>query len=406
MSYLYEPARISGTSLPLVFRNSRTTTAEAEYLICDVYTGGTKRATFRKPWFSSGADFLFDIDVQSVVARNLAPYTYQKTTIFGNLGVKELYYSSDVFTEYNLVTTLEVRGTDGYLQTVSASDETSSTLYALPAVRGLDPINMNAYYAPSAGGDFKFLTTGPATQQVGTAESFFISWLGRATNAAQLLYYNSGGTQVGSTVIATGDSVNDERVNSLSIGPANLTGTGTVVVLNGALPTSFANIAYYTYSAGTWSGGSYTRQSELRRLDVVPRCGWAQRVYWMGTLGGCEQYTFQGQITRKQNDGGTVGELAPLWNVALSPAAPAHARGMVKTENEGELQIEIRESIPTEHGDWLRTLRKSPEVYLDVNGKYKAVVTLPGNTTYEQSREALTEFEVTLIADRERSQEL
>ena len=406
MSYLYQPARISSAALPLVFRNSRTTTAEAEYLICDIYLGGSKKATFRKPWFSSGADFLFDVDAQSVVVRNMAPYTYQKSTIFGNLGVKELYYSSDVFTEYNIVTTLEVRGNDGYLQTVSGSAETSSTLYALPAVRGIADMSMNAYYSPSAGGDFKFLTTGPATQQVGIAESYFISWLGRATDAAQLLYYNAAGTQVGSTVIATGNDVADERVNSLSIGPANLTGTGTVVVLNGALPTTFANIAYYTFSAGVWSGGSYTRKSELRRLDIVPRCGWAQRVYWMGTLGGCEQYTFQGQITKKQVDSGNIGEVAPLWNVALSPPAPAHSRGLVKTENEGELQYEIRESIPTEYGDWLRTLRKSPEAYLDVNGKYRAIVTAPGTATYEQSREALTEFEVTLIVDREASQEL
>lgn len=406
MSYLYEPARISAASIPLIFRNSRTTSAQAEYLICDIYIGGNKKATFRKPWFSSGADFLFDVDAQSVVARNVAPYTYQKTTVFGNLGVKELYYSSDVFTEYNVVTTLEVRGTDGYLQTVGGSAETSSTLYALPAIRGLDELNMNKYYAPSAGGDFKFLTTGPTTQQVGTAESFFISWLGRATNAVQLLYYNAAGAQTGSTVVATGDSVNDERVNSLSLGPANLTGSGTLTILNGSLPSDFSNIAYYTFSAGTWAGGNFTRQSELRRLDVVPRCGWAQRVYWMGSLGGCEQYTFQGQITRKQIDAGAVGEIAPTWNVALSPPSPAHSRGMVKTESEGELQLEIRESVPTDYGDWLRTLRKSPEVYLDVNGKYKAVVTLPGTATYEQSREALTEFEVTIIADRERTQEL
>jgi len=406
MSYLYEPARISAASLPLIFRNSRTTTAEAEYLICDIYVSQGKRATFRKPWFSSGADFLFDIDAQSVVARNIAPYTYEKSTIFGLLGVKELYSSTDVLAEYYIVTTLEVRGSDGYLQSVSGSGETSSTLYALPAVRGIDSISMNAYYSPSAGGDFKFLTTAPATQQVGTQESFYVSWLSRGTNAAQLLFYNAGGTQVGSTVIATADSVDDERLNSLSIGPANLTGTGSLVVLHGSLPTSFSNIAYYTYSAGTWAGSAYTRKSDLRRLDIVPRCGWAQRVYWMGTLGGCEQYTFQGQIVKKQQDTGAVGEVAPRWSVSLTPPTPTHARGLVKTENEGELRMEIRESIPTEYGDWLRTLRKSPEVYLDDAGKYRAVVTVPGATNYEEGRKALTEFEVTLITGRETSQEL
>ena len=390
----------------MVFRNSRTTTAEAEYLVCDVYLYGVKRATFRKPWFSSGANFLFDIDVQSVIARHIGPYTYQKSTVFGVLGTKEMTQSTDMFTEYYLETILEARGNDGYLYTVSGSGETSSTLYALPAVRGVDNVTMDPYYSPNAGGNFKFLTTGPTTQQVGTEESFFISWLSRATNAAQLLFYSAAGTQVASAVIATTDATTDEKFITLSIGPANITGTGSLSVLNGALPTSFSNIAYYTISAGTWIASAYTRLSELRRLDIVPRCGWAQRVYWMGLLGGCEQYTFQGEIIKRQQDSGNVGELAPIWNMSLTPPTSAHARGLVKTENEGELQIQIRESIPTEYGDWLRTLRKSPEAYLDVNGKYRAIVTAPGTTNYEQGREALTEFEVTLIVDRETSQEL
>jgi hypothetical protein len=406
MSYLYQPPTISPASLPMVFANVRTTTAQAEYVICDIYTNGAKRATFRKPWTTSGADFLFLIDVQSVVARQMGPYTYQKSTVFGVLGAKEMTQGSDMFTEYNIETTLEARGNDGYLYTVPGSAETSSALYALPAVRGLDNVSMDPYYSPNAGGNFKFLTTGPTTQQVGTGESFFISWLSRATNAAQLLFYSAAGTQVASAVIATTDATTDERFITLSIGPANITGTGSLSVLNGALPTSFSNIAYYTISAGTWIASAYTRLSELRRLDIVPRCGWAQRVYWMGLLGGCEQYTFQGQILKKQVDSGNIGEIAPSWSGGLTPPVQSHARGLIKTESQGELQIEIRESIPTEYGDWLRTLRKSPEAYLDVNGKYRAIVTAPGTTNYEQGREALTEFEVTLIVDRETSQEL
>jgi hypothetical protein len=109
---------------------------------------------------------------------------------------------------------------------------------------------------------------------------------------------------------------------------------------------------------------------------------------------------------KKQQDTGAVGEVAPRWSVSLTPPTPTHARGLVKTENEGELRMEIRESIPTEYGDWLRTLRKSPEVYLDDAGKYRAVVTAPGATNYEEGRKALTEFEVTLITGRETSQEL
>lgn len=406
MSYLYEPARISGAYRPLIFRNSRTTTADAEYLICNVYVNTGLKATFRKPWFSSGADFLFDVDVQSVVARNMSPYTTQKTTVFGNLGVRELYSSTDAFVEYYIDSSLEVRGTDGYLQTVAGSSEVSSTLYALPAVRPVESLTMSAYYSPSAGGDFKFLTTAPQVQEVGTNESFFVSWLSRGTDAMQLLFYNTAGAQVGSTVILTSTSSADEKMNSISVGPANLTGTGTLVVLNGSLPTNFNNIAYYTFSAGTWSGSAYTRRSEVRQLNITSRCGWSQRVYWMGLLGGCEQYTFQGQIIKKQADTGAVGELAPNWNIAQSPPVQAHDRGIVKTGIDGRIEYEITEPIGPDAGDWLRVLRKSPEVYLDINGKYRAVTVEPGNATYERSREAEAEFQCTLIVDQETAQEL
>ncbi len=232
MSYLYSPARISGAYRPLVFRNSRTTTAQAEYLVCSIYVNTGLKAIYRKPWISSGVNFVFDIDVQSVVARNAAPYGYQKSSIFGTLGVKELVSNTDVFVEYYMESELEIRNTDGYLETVSGSGETTATLYAIPAIRSLYDITLDDYYQPSAStAGFEFLTTAPDEQEVDTDDNFFISWLSRGTNAMQLIFYNSAGSTVNTAVIATASDVADERMNTLGIGPANILGTGSLSVL-------------------------------------------------------------------------------------------------------------------------------------------------------------------------------
>lgn len=405
MSYLYQPARIASSYRPLMFRNSRTTTADAEYLICDVYVNTSLKGTFRKPWTSSAGAYLFDVDVQSIVSRNCAPYTTAKTSIFGTLDNKELTSSTDLLTQYYLYSELEIRNSSGYLETVAGSGETSNTLYALPSIRSMQDVSMDDYYQPSAGGDFLFLTNAPAEQNVGTDENFFISWMVYGTNALNLIFYNAAGSATHNVVVTTASGLTDDRVASVGIGPANIIGTGSLTLASGTWPTSFASIAYYTFSAGTYSG-SYTRRSELRRLNVVPRCEWSQRVYWMGPTGGPEQYTFTGQIIRQQTDEGTVGELAPRWDLTSTPPVQGYQRGVVKLDIETQVEIEILEPVDPYTGAWLRGLRSSPEVYLEVDGKYRVITVKPGQTEYERSREGVSEFKAVLIVDRESVQEI
>ena len=313
--------------------------------------------------------------------------------------------STDLLTQYYLYSELEIRNSSGYLETVAGSGETSNTLYALPSIRPLQDVSMDDYYQPSASGDFLFLTNAPEEQNVGSDENFFISWLVYGTNALNLIFYNAAGSATHNVVVTTAAGLTDDRVASVGIGPANILGTGSLTLASGTWPTSFASIAYYTFSAGTYSG-SYTRKSELRRLNVVPRCEWSQRVYWMGPTGGPEQYTFIGQIIRQQTDEGTVGELAPRWDLTSTPPVQGYQRGVVKLDIETQVEIEVLEPVDPYTGAWLRGLRSSPEVYLEVDGKYRVITVKPGQTEYERSREGIAEFKAVLIVDRESVQEI
>jgi hypothetical protein len=112
---------------------------------------------------------------------------------------------------------------------------------------------------------------------------------------------------------------------------------------------------------------------------------------------------------RKQADTGSVGELAhPVREVQDPPGlfATPGSRGPIKTGIDTRLQIDIREAVEPDTGEWLRWIRKSPEVYLEVNGALQAVTILPGDTEYERSREANALLSFTVLAEYESTQEL
>jgi hypothetical protein len=199
-------------------------------------------------------------------------------------------------------------------------------------------------------------------------------------------------------------------MHTLGVGPANLLGSATgLTTLSGSKPTSLAAYKYYTFSVGTWSGSAYTRESELITLTIETACSWGQRLYWMGAMGGPEQYTFKGQIVKKQTDAGNVGEISPVWTEVQDPPVQeplTPARGIIKTDIDTRIEYEIREPVTPAFGAWLRTLRKSPEVYIEIDGKYQACTIAPGNTEYERSRSPNAEMQLTVIVENESSQEL
>lgn len=407
MSYTIEPHTVSSPVFPVYFRNNRTTSADAQNVICTLYADGEAVGTWRKSWSSSAFGFDFDIDVCSFVERASAPYSNAKTSFFGSLDTKGFIENTDAFTPYYLYTELEIRNSSGFLETVSGSGQTSNTLYAVNAITSLASPFMDEYYEPSATGDFRFLNTGSSAQSVSTDDPYFLTYLSKGTNAANFIFYSASGAELRNVVVDAGNDEGDEGMQTIKCGMPQMLGSGSWTILSGTLPTSFNSVAYYTVSVGLWEVGAYTRKSEVRRFNKTDGCAWHRRIFWFGQLGGAEQYTFKGRIEQKQKDTGQIAQFVPNWNIDYGTPISSYQRGIAKTDISSQITLDITEPVTPEMAEWLRFLRRSPEVYiLDGNGNYIPVTVEPGEVIIDISRTGQTEMKFTLILSNENGQEL
>lgn len=407
MAFTIYPDTVSTPMHPQYIRNNRTSTADAENVICTLYANSAEVGTWRKSWSASAVGYDFDIDVRSFVGRSIAPYANVKTSFFGELTSKGVISNTDAFTPYYLTTELEVRNSSGFLETVSGSGETSSTLYAVNAVTPLSDYTLREYYQPSATAYFGFLSDAPTTQDIGTSEGYFLSYLQRGTDSANFVFYNASGTETRNVVVNTGNTTSQEGMRTLKVGTSQILGTGSWTIRSGTFPTSLTNVAYYTVSVGYWDGLSYVRESEIRTLNIVGSCDWSKRVYWFGKFGGAEQYTFKGKIQKKDKTSGQIGQFAPTWNIDYNPPINSYSRGVFKTDSTSQITYEITEPLTAENAEWLRYLRRSPEVYmLDENNNYIPVTVEPGESVVEVSRTGIQEVSFTFALGAENTSEL
>ena len=406
MAFTIYPDTISTPTHPQYIRNNRSTTAYAENVICTLYANSSAVGSWRKSWSTSAVGFDFDIDVRSFVSRSIAPYSNAKTSFFGELSSRGFISNTDAFTPYYLTTDLEIRNSSGFLETVSGSGETSSTLYAVNAVTPLSDYTLRSYYQPSATGDFKFLTDAPSAQDVSTSDAHFLSYLQRGTDSANFVFYGASGNEIRNVVVNSGNSSSTEGMRTIKAGPAQILGTGSWTIRSGTFPSSFNSVAYYTVSVGYWDGLSFVRESEIRRFNITPGCDWHKRVFWFGRLGGAEQYTFRGRIETSERTTGEVGQFAPKWDIDANPYAQSYSRGIVKTDATSQISYEITEPVDNETASWLRFVRRSPEVYVLDGNNYLPTAVEPGDAIIEVSRQGQQELKLTFLLGAENTQEL
>ena len=408
MSYTIQPTTPSTPYWPLVFRNSRTSTAEVESLLVDVKVDGAKVASFRKLYDtqSSAGVYTFDIDVQIPVSRECAPNATAMSSIFGTMGELNVVNNTDVYKLYAIDTYLEFTNDDGYLETSTASIETSSGYYALPAARRRDTVNLSRCYYPLHGTDFEFLTSAPDNQPVADTDNYFLSFLANGCDAAKFIFEEYGGSRTREVVISLGDKDDAERMTTIGVGAANIKGTVNATILSGTFPTDLSAYRSYEVSVGIMVSTTYFRRSETRTFVLDGTCAGNLRVYWMNPYSGIDQYTFFGQLLRKQEDRGVITQIAPAWDITTSPPTTPASRGNIKTALEVDTVYEIREPVDFEKGEFLRTLRASSEIYASVGGEYQAVVLKPAEVEYDNNRTAETTMAFSFILATENMQDI
>ena len=384
MAFTSEPDELAAAYRPLRFTLEETSSDAVESAKVEVTVNGSLALTYRKPYSAkAGNDYTFYIDVQSPVQRALAPRTdaAAASTIFPSLTAFASTDASDCYAEYSLTAYLEYRSSAGVLVTSSASIA-SSTAYAYAARRPANDVSMTDYYYQGSG-TFKWLTDGPSAQEIGTDEAASLCASRKGWNQYLFKFYDSVGFDSSAAVPVVGVGT-APLMETIDAGTANVTGV------------DFTGISYYTVELAN----SGTIVSEPMRFDVVKRCAHAKRMYWMNSLGGVDQYTFEGQITKIHEYDGVIGEInQPVPTDSDLP-------GIVKTGITSQVKYRIREVMDATTADWVRNLFISPEVYMEQDGNLWRVTVEPGGVEIDTSNEAQQEIEFNVLFENEITQEI
>jgi hypothetical protein len=384
MSFTATPDDLSAAYRPIIFVNTQTSSENVESAKVEVTVNGSLQVTYRKPYTTkAGDDYTFNIDVQTPVQRALAPRTdaAAASSIFPAASGGSSSDASDCYATFEVDVYLEYRSSAGLLVTSTAA-ETSSGFYAFAAKRPASDTTMTAYYYQGSG-KFKWLTDGPSAQKIGTSEPAALCSARKGWNQYLFKLYDSAGSQTTSAAVPVIGVGADPKMEVLDGGTANLA-------------YDFAGVSYYTVELAN----SGTVVSEPWRFDIVRRCAHAKRMYWMNSLGGVDQYTFEGQITKIHTHGGEIGEInQPIPTDSDLP-------GIVKTGIVSEVKYKVLEVMDATTADWVRNMFISPEVYMEIDSKLWRVTVEPGSVDIDTSSEAQQEIEFTVLFENEITQEV
>jgi len=390
MSFTVEPEELSAAYRPLRFTSTASSTASIEALKVEVYVAGALQVTYRKPYAAKdGNDYTFYIDVQSPIQRYLLPRTdyVAASTIFPAQSGFTATVAADAYANYSVDAYLEYRNSVGLLET-SGSGETSSTLYAFAAKRPANDITMTDYYQQSTATPFKWLTDGASAQDIGQSEPAAVCAARKGWQYILLKFYDSAGFNSSASQNTFSAGPNPTMI-SIDAGTANLEGES-------GMPADFSDITYYTIELGNASGDAY---SEAWRFDVVTRCADAYRFYWLNSLGGVDQYTFEGQIIKQHEHDGQIGEInQPI-------PTDSDLEGIIKTGIESRIKYKFKVVIDQTTADWVRNMFISPEVYMELDGSLWLVTVEPGSNNIDTSNLAEQEIDFTVLFENEITQE-
>lgn len=395
MPYTYEPDIISSTLYPVTYRSTQ---ASADSLLVEVCVDGATVGTYHaQQTGSSGSSSTFDLDVMGFVQTQVAPFVSSQASVFGTLNDFYRNLNEDCFKELFVTVYPENINSSGFLETSTASEQ-SSTTYICPAnFYGYDS-DLEQFQQAGAG-DMYFLTAYRNSRKIRDTDNCYLSYLTRGVDAAQFIFYNGAGSATSFPVLDMVHTSADYGMQTFSVGLANILGQsagGGLVFQEGAFPTTSNSISYYTVSLGTYDG-SYTQESETLQFNVQADCTDKLEVHWFGDHGGAESFVFVGLIEDSVKVGGQLTNITTPWNVTGSPRRNTYSKGIIRTETRRSPEKQVTVAVTPEEAQYISTMFHSAEVYVNDGGNYVSCVIENADIPTTSNRATSIEISFTIV---------
>lgn len=335
---------------------------------------GTTTFIDKSPIYNLGSVYYFEFDFSRILQTLNQPKPQAQTSIFG-ANFAQPYISSNPDIQGSFVGIIIYYFVDPVtgLLAVAPGTDILTTNYALSGAP--QPFNENQgfnNYCISYGGGQPALVTHPFSinyiKPICNTENEYMTFLPKdsSLNAFQVLTFDSSFTLI-ETGVKKYSGNNFFIPQTFGVGVPNLTG----VTWDSGGITSFANVAYYTVSAGNLTLFGYTISSQLYVFQIKECCTTNVRLLWMNRLGGSEAFTFKVTNIFKEVSKGETGQIPARWDASFSLGpylAPIRSfdKGRFKINSVAEKVFEVEsEYYLPEVGYWLMELLSSPEVYME-----------------------------------------
>lgn len=324
---------------------------------------------------STGNDYYFYIDAQTIAQLSTAPTTSVMSSIFNGFGVSEINLNPDNFATISISVTYLYRNTTTGLLTALGVTDASGTVYGLNSTPQHGSDLDYADYKPFFNDTTKlWMSQYPNYAPVSLTDNAWLSCLVTGiTDRIRITTYNAAGGVIQTGTFASDTSANFE-FETVACGVPNLTAQ---VYLTGAV--NILNPLVDTYSVELIAAAFPVPYLQVRYFKIVDTCGTAIRLHWMGLLSGVESYTF----TSKERVSITAQNSTAQRTLSWATTAPQNAinnKGRFKIGSVGTVIYEaISDFLSDDDAIWLRSLLTSPEVYMETTEGLVSIVITTDN---------------------------
>lgn len=381
MPYTYQPPNAPNCAYRTILFETQVASANpVEYAFAILTINSVVQPTIEKPCISSsGINYNFGFDVQSLVQRALSPFTDSYPDAIGSINNPYTTLVSDSFAEFSLSVTYKYRDPITGLLVGLGITDVSATHYATNAARQfIDNTDTLDAYKPNdqtrqwltLNPNIQFATAyavPPRIQYLHPSDNAWVNFLAHPTaDRLRVVTFDIGFNLLEQGIFSVDISPNNEP-QAIGIGMANL--LTQVYDVSGAVNMADPDIYFYRIDL---LDAANTRMLNQLIIYVNRECRGECRLHWLNPLGGYDFYTFP-KIQRKTENIAFTEAQRPV-NTLVNYSDQSR----FKLASEGITSYEaISDPLDQEDAAFLRWLGMSVSVWLETDtGLYPVVVTV------------------------------